>query len=73
MSKLRICEEDIDKHGDLDKWNQNDQQETLNYLQEITGTLTVPRIFVNGHLVGGKKEFDDQFLRGGKLTELRGA
>ena len=56
---------------DIDRWDPSDKQEALNYLQRLTGEHTVPRVFVGGRSIGGNKEFQNEFVHGGRLSELR--
>lgn len=57
---------------ELDHWDPSDRHAALEYLQEITGERTVPRVFVEGRPVGGNREFQNEFVQGGRLSELRG-
>jgi len=57
---------------ELDRWDPVDKQSALEYLEHITGERTVPRVFVDGRPVGGNREFQNEFVQGGRLSELRG-
>lgn len=51
----------------LDKDEEQDQMQ--NYLQEITGARTVPRIFIDGNCIGGCDECL-QMQKSGKLQSI---
>jgi glutaredoxin 3 len=58
---------------ELDKWDPIDKHAALDYLEHITGERTVPRVFVDGRAVGGNREFQNEYVQGARLSELRGA
>lgn len=57
----------------LDKWDPSDKEAALDYLETLSGARTVPRVFIGGKCIGGNHEFQQQFVKGGRLNELRGA
>ena len=72
--KKTLADAGIPFHAEeLDKWDPADKQAALEYLREMTGERTVPRVFVEGRAVGGNREFQNEFVQGGRLSELRGA
>lgn len=58
---------------EIDQWGLKEKEEAQNYLEELTGERTTPRVFLDGRCIGGNKEFQRDFVHSGRLSELRGA
>ncbi len=61
INKLKIVE--------LDKLDNDIMNKIQDYLYRLTGTRTVPRIFINKKLIGGCDEID-KLNKDGKLKKL---
>lgn len=57
---------------EIDQWGMKEKEDAQNYLEELTGERTTPRVYKDGCCIGGNKEFQRDFVHSGRLSDLRG-
>jgi glutaredoxin 3 len=55
---------------DIDLWPSADMNAAQDYFLQATGARSVPRVYINGKCIGGNSDFQDQYVKTGKIKEL---
>ncbi len=56
---------------DIDLWDSKDMNSAQDYFAQTTGARSVPRVYVDGKCIGGNSDFQAQYVKTGKLNELK--